>query len=293
MPPLPFQRALVVANPIAGRGRARARAEALAEGLAARGVQASLHFTQGRGDGARAIQAARDEIDLAVSVGGDGTLAEVLSALPTPVPVAVLPMGTANVLAQDLGLPRSVEGVLAAIDGGRLQALDTASVDERLSFLVTGIGIDGEIVRDVEARRRGPITKTFYLRSVLRTLWSHREPRLSVEVDGEPLQGTFGWVLVSNVVGYGGFMRLSPERVLDDGRYEVFLFPRGTRRALVRYGLAGVLRRLPGRCARMLRARVVRVRSEEPVAYEVDGDYGGTTPVEVAVRPERHRLIVP
>jgi diacylglycerol kinase family enzyme len=233
------------------------------------------------------------EVDLVVTVGGDGTLGEVLSALPIEIPVAVLPMGTANVLAGDLGLPRRVPDLLRAIAAGRTLDLDTARVNGRLSFLVLGVGIDGEIVRDVGRRRTGTITKAFYVSSVLRCLWRNRPPKLRVWVDGKPVPGHWGWVLVSNLVGYGGILRLSPERVLDDGLYEVFLFARGTRRALLGYGLRGLLGRLPGRSCKMVRARRVRVESDRPVPYEVDGDFGGETPVELEVAQGRHRLIVP
>lgn len=292
MPPIPFRRALVVANPVAGRGRARLRAEALVLGLEQRGVDTELFLTCARGDAAARVREA-DAVDLVVSVGGDGTLGEVLANLRPSVPVAVHPVGTANVLARDLCLPRNVAGTLAAIERGRTTEIDTARVNGRTSFLVVGVGIDGAIVRDVEERRRGPITKLFYLRSVLRALRGNRPARLTVVADGERLPGTYGWVLVSNIVGYGGVLRLSPERRLADGLFEVFPFPLGTRRALVGYGMAGLLRRLPGRCCKMVRAAHVRIEAESPTPYEVDGDYGGETPVELEVTPARHRLIVP
>lgn len=280
-------------NPIAGRGRANDRAQELARGLEELGIGAEIFRTAARGDAARRVAELAPEVDLVVTVGGDGTLGEVLSELPTEIPVAVLPMGTANVLALDLGLPRRVPDLLAIIAAGRTVDIDTARVNGRLSFLVLGVGIDGEIVRDVERRRRGPITKAFYVQSILRCLWGNRPPRLRVWIDGESVAGHWGWVLVSNLIGYGGILRLSPQRKLDDGLYEVYLFPHGTRRALLRYGLLGLLGRLPGRSCKMVRARRVRVESDRPVPYEVDGDYAGVTPVEFEVLPERQRLIVP
>ena len=107
------------------------------------------------------------------------------------------------------------------------------------------------------------------------------------QLPGKIVPGNWGWVLVSNIVGYGGVLRLSPDRVLDDGLFEVYLFPHGTRWALVKYGLLGLLRRLPGRSCKMVLARRVRVESDHPVPYEVDGDFGGETPVDFEVAPER------
>ena len=293
---MPFRRALVIANPISGRGRARDRADALARGIEAAGLECELFFTSARGDATERARKLRGEVpgtDVVVAVGGDGTVAEVLAGLPTSIPLAIHPMGTANVLSRDLAIPATVDGTLAMLQGGRTQTLDIARVNGRLSFLVTGVGFDGAAVRDVEARRRGPIGKGTYVLAVLRTLASWKPPELTVTVDGDTLPGTFGWVLVSNLVGYGGFLRLARERELDDGLYEVFLFEKATRLALVRYALAGMLGRLPGRHARLVRARHVRIESSVPVPYEVDGDFGGETPVELEVTGERYQLILP
>ena len=283
----------MIANPIAGRGGAGGRARELAHGMRALGIETELFFTSARGDAPRRLAELDAEVDLVVAAGGDGTLREVLSALPERVTVGLLPTGTANVLAVELGIPRGVRGALRAIAGGTTQGLDVADVNGRTCFLVTGIGIDGWVVRDVERGRRGPITKLTYARALLRTLRRYQPPRLSVEVDGEAVAGEYAWVLVSNALGYGGVLRLSRRRVLDDGLFEVFLFPEGSTRALIRYGLRGVLRHLPGGGCRMIQARRVRVTSADPVPYEVDGDYGGETPVVLEVTGARYRIVVP
>ncbi|HVS19257.1 MAG TPA: diacylglycerol kinase family protein, partial [Planctomycetota bacterium] len=225
---------------------------------------------------------------------GDGTLREVLDGLVDPdVPVAVLPGGTANVLALDLGLPRDVDGLLELIERGRPQPIDVADVDGQLSFLVTGVGFDGRVARELEARRRGPITKFSYLPAMAAALRGYRAPRLAVTLDGESLAETFGLVLVSNIVHYAGFLRLGGGRI-DDGRWQVYLFRDASPLGLVRAGLRGSLASLPGGPSCTMRsARRVRVESAEPVAVQVDGDARGTTPIELAVRDRPHTLLVP
>ena len=88
-----FARALVVANPIAGRGAGRARATELVEALTTAGVETELFLTAGAGDATRRVAELDPAVELVVSVGGDGTLGEVLTSLPPEVPVAVLPDG--------------------------------------------------------------------------------------------------------------------------------------------------------------------------------------------------------
>jgi YegS/Rv2252/BmrU family lipid kinase len=285
----------VVANPTAGRGQAGKAARELAAGLDRLGVAAQVHLTRGRGDGRTRVRCLEPGTDLVVAVGGDGTLREVFDGLVDPeTPVAMLPMGTANVVGLDLGLPRDVDGLLETIRGRRVQRIDVADVNGHLSFLVTGVGFDGCVVRELEARRRGAISKLSYLPAVARALHGYRPPELTVELDGERLPGTFGLVLASNIVHYGGVMRLRGREAMDDGRFEVFLFRKATVPALALAGLRGILASLPGgRSCTMQPASRVRVTSPEPVPYQVDGDFRGTTPVELAVSGRQHVLLVP
>ena len=168
-----------------------------------------------------------------------------------------------------------------------------AHVNGNLAFMVTGVGIDAMAVREVERRRTGPITKWSYVRAVLRVLRKYRPPRLGVEVDGERLPGEYGFVLVSNTINYGGLLNLDADTRLDDGLFEVYLFSARSRWELATYALRGFLGRLPGGLGVMKRARQVRVTSDEPVPYQVDGDYRGETPVDIQVADLQYRLLVP
>ena len=294
-PSAPFQRALVVANPIAGRGQAAKVGTELAEGLRRLGVSSQLHMTRARGDCRARLRCLEEDVDLVVSVGGDGTLREVFDGLCNPeVAVAVVPLGTANVLSLDLGLPRDVDGALEVIARRRLIRIDVAEVNGHLSFLVTGVGLDGMIVRELEGRRSGPISKLHYVSAGLRAARAYQPPELRVEIEGEEQPGTYGLVLISNIVHYGGFLQLSPERKLDDGLYEVYLFPDGRLRKIAQAAARGLLGHLrDGRACRVVRARRVRVTSQTPVAYHVDGDYRGETPVDFSVTRRQAHLLVP
>ena len=293
MCPLPFQRALIVVNPIAGRGRAREAAAALREGLSGLPMIVEVFETSARGDASRRVGELEPEVDLVVSVGGDGTLAEILETLPPEIPVAVLPLGTANVLGTEVSLPRDAQGLVRVIAAGNSTGLNTARVNGTISFLVTGVGFDGAIVEDVEARREGPITKLFYVRSVLRTFLRFHPSKLTVLVDGKEQPGPWAWVLVSNVRGYGGVLKLNTGSKLDDGLFEVVLFPRGGTLSLLGYALRALMGRLPGGSCKMVRASRVQIEADRPTPVQVDGDFAGHTPVKFEVRPQCHRLLIP
>jgi YegS/Rv2252/BmrU family lipid kinase len=290
---MPFQRALIVVNPIAGRGRARDAAAALQEGLSGLPMAVEVFETSARGDASRRVKNMDPQVDLVVSVGGDGTLAEILETLPAEIPVAVLPLGTANVLGNEVRLPRDAAGLVRVIAAGNSTGLNTARVNGTISFLVTGVGFDGAIVEDVEARRQGPITKLFYVRSVLRTLLRFQPSQLTVCIDGEEKPGPWAWVLVSNVRGYGGVVKLATGSKLDDGLFEVVLFPRADTLSLLGYGLRALMGRLPGGSCKMVRASKVQIEADRPTPVQIDGDFAGHTPVTFEVRPQCHRLLIP
>jgi YegS/Rv2252/BmrU family lipid kinase len=292
--PIPFRRALVVGNPVAGTGRGERAARAMVEELARRGVAADLRLTRARGDATAAARERASDVDLVVSVGGDGTLREVLEGVgDESVPIGVLPMGTANVLSLDLSLPRDVPRAVDVFLRGRAQRLDVARVNGRSSFLVTGVGIDAAAVAEVERTRNGPITKLAYVNAMLRALRGYRAPELALELDGRRVEGPVGAVLASNVVHYGGVFRLDASRVFDDGVWEVYLFRDARLPAVARAAVRGFLASLPGGSCEMRRARHVRVTSDAPVPYHVDGDFGGSTPVELEVSATRRRVLAP
>ncbi|MFT7542462.1 MAG: diacylglycerol kinase (ATP) [Gammaproteobacteria bacterium] len=292
----PYRRALVIANPISGRGLALRAANELRLGLEQSGVPTSLYETRAKRDAFSRLRTLDQSTDLVVAVGGDGTVGEVIDGLVDPeVHVGVLPFGTANVLAEEFELPRDVHHALEILRKKRVRHLDVAFANGQLSFLAVGIGIDGKIVREVERARTGPITKFAYLKAAARVLPSYKPPRLQVEVDGKEIKGEYGFVLVGNLQNYGGLFHLAPDASSDDGLLEAYLFPTGKRWELVRAFGRSIFGHLPGDGITMHRGRHVRVTSldEEPTAVQVDGDSAGTTPVEVEMGPNRYRLIVP
>lgn len=290
----PFARALVVVNPVSGRGQGVAAAEELRNALHERGVHVEVLKTGSKGDAFTRLRSLQEPVDLVVSVGGDGTLREVFDGLvDTETAVGVLPYGTANVLAHSIGLPRDVHHALDILYRGNVQRIDVARVNGNLSFLCTGVGFDAQAVRAVERRRRGPITKWSYARAIAGEIVRYRQPDLKVTLDGEALQRSYGFVLVANTRDYGGFLKLDQDARLDDRLFEVYLFPRTGLPGILRGALQGTLKRLPGRGVTLRRAASIRITSQTPCPFQVDGDLGGETPVEVELLPNQYRLLVP
>jgi diacylglycerol kinase (ATP) len=219
----------------------------------------------------------------------------VLDGLPDPsLPVGILPYGTSNCLALQLRLPRAVHASRDVLLGARTTPLDVMRSNAKLSFLMTGIGFDARCVREVELRRDGPIRRATYLGATWRALRNYRPPRLRVEVDGREFPGVFGQVIVGNALRYAGVVQLSRRSRLDDGELEIYLFRSGRPWSFARAFVRGMLDEMVGPGVELVVGKRVRVSSEgEAVPFQIDGDLGGTTPVEIAIEPRRHRLVVP
>lgn len=289
----PFTRALVIANPIAGRGRGAAVGQAVVEGLERRGLPATLHLSTARGDAAARVQSLPSNVDLVVAVGGDGTLREILEGLPhADIPIGLVPVGTGNVIGSELGLPRRVEPALDVVLAGKVVPLAVGRVNGRMCCFVTGVGLDAMTVREVERRRGGPITRWSYVAALLRVLTKYQPPRLTVEIDGRADPGSWGFVLIGNTRGYAGTMRLAPRRS-GDGSFQVYLFRDGSLGSLVAAALRGIVASVaPGGCETRP-GRHVRVTAPSPVPYQIDGDFGGETPCEFVASPTRYRIVAP
>ncbi len=287
-------RVQLIANPIAGGGAGADSAERVAAMLRGRGHRVECHFTRGAGDAQRLAAAAESACDCLFVVGGDGTLNEVLNGLedPSRVPLALLAVGTANMLARDLDLPSEPGAAAALVESETTRSVDLARIGKHRFFGNVGVGFDAAVVADIARRRAGTLGFRAYLAPIFRVLSRYREPLLEVRMDGGAPR-LAGWVVVSNLSNYGGLFTFSPEARCDSGHLEVCVFTRARRRDLVRAAAAsrrGRLEALPG--VSYHSARRIVVTSGEPVPVQVDGDAWGTTPVELAIEPSPVRILV-
>jgi YegS/Rv2252/BmrU family lipid kinase len=283
-------RVLVIGNPAAGLGRAHGRASALVRALEARGHQVESVTTGCRGDAGRHAAAAEGKVDCIVAAGGDGTLAEIVNGLADPraTPLAVLPLGTANMLARALGLPAAPAALAALVERGAVRRLDLGLArfadGAALRFLsVAGIGFDAQVTAAIARTRRGRLGFRGYALPIARTLARYRAPRLAVRLDGgEPV--ACGFAIVGKLPNYGGVLRVTPGARPDDGRLHACLFLRASRRDLFRFVAPAFRGRLGARADVLLRpAQALEIEAPEPVAVQLDGDYVGTTPVALRV----------
>lgn len=287
-------RILVVHNPVAGRRRRR-RFGAVLERLRTRGIEAVVRATGGPGDAERlAREAGRADFRAVVVAGGDGTLNEAANGLGADAPpLGVIPLGTANVFAWEMGIPPAPAAVADAIAAGRVRTLWPGEVNGRRFLQVAGVGLDARAVAGVDPVLKRRFGKGAYVWSGVRTLWRHSFPPLRGEVAGGPFE-TRSLIACKGRL-YGGRFVMAPGA--DPGRasFEVVLLPRfGVAAGMFRYGTAlalGRLARLAG--VRCVTAPEVTVTDPPGEPVHADGDIVATTPATVRIAERPLRVLAP
>lgn len=291
---------LAVFNPVAG-WRRPGLLEQVVAALEAAGATVVIRRTSTRGDAERFARDARDAgYDRLLVAGGDGTINEAVNALAgSALPLAIVPMGTANVLATEIGLEAEARVIAAtALDGPvariALGQVQSAGRDERPRrfILMAGVGFDAEVVRAVDPRVKQRLGKLAYVLATLKLLLRYRPPRYVVHANGR--QFTAGSVVLANGRHYGGAFVCAPEARLDRPSLELCLLQARGRGAIVRYALALALGRL--HCQHDVAIVATREATiDGPVGDPVqgDGDILGAVPARIAIAAESLLLVVP
>ena len=289
-------RSTVVVNPARVQQLAELR-EVVDAALAAAGWPAPdwLETTAddpGTGQARRAVQAGAEVVFVS---GGDGTVRAALAGLAgSAAALAVLPAGTGNLLATNLGLPIDpVEGVRVAVAGGRRQ-VDLGEMDGELFAVMAGMGFDAAVMDSTSAKLKARIGPLAYVISAVPHLFG-RPMRVQVTVDDQsPLRRRARAVLVGNVGRLQGGIRLLPDAEPDNGRMDVaILAPRNLAHWVV-LAFSVLLRRQRVPRMEVLRGAHVVVSSDRPQPRELDGDViAAASTLEVTVRPGALWLCVP
>jgi len=302
-------RIAVLFNPVAGSPkRRRALARAIRE-LRRSQCRATLRYTTGPGDAiARTEAVARaGTFDAVMVAGGDGTVREAAQGLASSgvarLPaLAVLPLGTANVLAQELDLPLDPVAAARVAAGLRTIEVPLAVADGRHFLLMVGAGFDAHVVKNVRFETKRRWGKLAYVAEMMRELFRFHFRRYRATVDGNGHDAAS--VVVSRGRFYGGRFLLVPDARLQSPTLHVCLFGTGGRTGAVIYAIAlglGLLPSSPG--FRVIKATRVRIEGplgdgassspaqDEPV--QADGDNFATLPIDIAMTERSLRLVVP
>ena len=287
--------------------------------LADAGVDAGITVTQSSADAAdQARKAIAEDCDTVFACGGDGTIHDVLQGIGgTRVALGVVPMGTANALAHDLGLPlEPAKAVRAVIDGehrriavGRLQAIGLEGNSTTRYFTVAvGVGVDAHLFYKLHSGMKQRMGMAAYYYKAWQLWFTHRMEKFSVAWGDESAAhvslGKVTEMLAVRICNFGGALReLAPGASLDRNDFRVVLCRTSNRLSYLMYvtrGLLGATFSVPG--VDLLHSDHVRCDYIAPQAagspanrvyVEADGELVGTLPAEITIVPDALTLLVP
>ncbi|HEY5598800.1 MAG TPA: YegS/Rv2252/BmrU family lipid kinase [Kiloniellales bacterium] len=290
---------LIIRNPAAGR--CGGRFAVTLRRLHALGCRTEVRETTAPGDAeAWAREAAAADFDLVVAAGGDGTIREVingLAGLAQAPPLAVLPLGTANVLAIEIGLPADPAALADVIAAGTARPICLGRIRDQagrstLFTAMAGVGFDAQVVAGVSLGLKRILGKGAYVAESLRQLGAFRFPRYRAVIDGRSYEAAS--VIVANGRHYAGRYVCAPPATIADPTLYVCLFESSGALAVMRYMVALQAGRLAERPDyRIVPARRVAITASAGEPVQADGDIVARLPVEIDGMADALRLVMP
>ncbi len=297
-------RAIVIQNPTAGQGDWQEQIRTALETFQRAGWEITLRETTGRGDATRfAQEAVAEGRDVVVVAGGDGTVNEALQGLAeqTHTALAVLPGGTVNVWATELGSGEGQGDIAARIVAGQRRRIDIGRANDRYFMMMASTGFDAEtsaLVSDTPElkkmkRRVGPLA---YVLAAAHTLRTFRGRRLLLEVDGRPVRRRALMVIVGNTRLYGGIAQITYQAHADDGFLDLCVLTGHGPLDLARRFISVALRRQRQDdnidYRKIRRVTIATADTTRPLRVQADGEDIGETPVTLDVLPAALEVIV-
>lgn len=288
---------VIIANPKAGGGRAYNALNGYVRRWNHDNWDVEILETKGPNHaGTMAREMAQNPPDLVAVCGGDGTVNEIASSVPSPpFPIAVLPAGTANVIARELKLPLNPVRALEISLKRSVRKVDLGELGPgalRRFVFAAGIGFDAHVAASVKPALKAKLGMGAYALEIFRGLQNYPFREFRVVVDGQAFPATS--CLAANARSYGGGLLFCPQADMQDGFLDILIIQGKSRVGFARF----LLRALLGRpemndWTRRVRTGRLTVDGPEDILVQADGEQAGRLPVEISLLPSTFPLVVP
>ena len=287
-----------IVNPKSGSAVNILAVRRLLDTLRSRGCRLQVDLTRSLEHATELAAQTRDESHLSALVvaGGDGTVRAVAQGMAgSTVPVLIMPTGTENLLACEIGLDGSDRVALRTLDYGVVHNLDLGLASGAHFMAIAGVGFDAEVIRRINRFRVGHITHTDYVWPICRTFWEHRFPHLHIVADDELICDEPALLFVSNISRYAVNLKVCPHADFSDGLLDVSVYKCRRRRRLLLHAGATIVGQ-SHRSSMVLRRRCAHLRvtcGDPNVPVQFDGDPGPALPLDIHVVPAAARILAP
>lgn len=282
-------------NPNSGSSDQRSIAESLAGQLERRGFEVHIltDIEEVKSKVAQLSEGTASRLRAVVAAGGDGTVSLLANCLPPQTPIAILPLGTENLLAKHIGLTADAEKIAEVITRGRTVCLDSGRANEKLFLVMASCGFDADVVHRLHSQRKGHIRHWSYAKPIVGAIGKYRYPKIRIFADGQEKCVTGKWAFIFNVPRYAMNLPIVSDADPCDGQLDLCTFRGGNLVRGLFYLGAILLRQHRGwKYSHFQRFKRIRIESDERVPYQLDGDPGGVLPLEIEVIPGFLRVLV-
>jgi YegS/Rv2252/BmrU family lipid kinase len=239
--------------------------------------------------------AVKYDCSMVIVAGGDGTIRVVVEGLEgSDKPLMLLPCGTENLLANELGYKTTLKSAISTFEAQVLRPLDLGKANDKFFTSVGGVGFDGEVVKLVDNQRKGNITHLHYFRPIWQTFWSFDFPKITVEAENEIIFSDRGLVIFGNISRYAIGLPILHLANYGDGLLDICMCRCSGKVVLLGLALLTLLKSLQkSKNITYKQCKKFKIYSERPLKTELDGDPGPDLPLEVTIIPQAVKVLVP
>ncbi len=233
---------------------------------------------------------------LVVVVGGDGTIREVVHGLEgSDKNLLIIPGGTENLLANELGYDESAETIINTFEKGKVRSLDLGKINNSFFTSIVGFGFDAAVIDRIHKTRKGNISVIDYFWPIWRTFWNHKFPHFKVQADGKEIFHGNGLVIIGNISKYAIGLGILKDADFGDGLLDICIFKCNSKLHLAKHSLMTVLKQHTRYNDVIYKqAEEIEVASDtDDNRSQIDGDPGPDLPVKINVIPQAVSVMVP
>ena len=287
-----------IVNPKSGASSSKLVGRQFERYLTKKGFKLKVSLTTSLEDACELATDAAVDYDCAmvVVVGGDGTVREVAHGLEgSDKPLLIVPCGTENLLANELGFDERLITVIKTFEGGDIRPLDLGSANGKCFTCIAGFGFDGQVVKRVSEQRKGHIDYFDYFWPLWRTFWNYKFEPMKVEIDGEEVFEDRGLAFVGNISRYALGVQILHHADFSDGLLDVCIYKCASKVHLLKHSLMTILKQHAYSAGVIYRkGKNITVSSQSPgMLTEIDGDPGPALPMQINVIPQAVNCLVP
>jgi len=291
------QKTQVILNPIAGNCKCKRSFPVLKSKLLERGIASNFIFSHYSGHVRElAIQAKRQGYRKIIVCGGDGTIHEAINALVgSDVELGVLPLGTGNDFARNLGIKEDLDFACKVLYQGKVREVDVVKVNGNKYYgSVGGIGFDSEVASWANRYKKFTPGINIYTLAILAKLFTFKFKKVEITYDTGNYQGEILMAAFGNTEWYGGGINITPTAVMDDGWLDICIVDKINKvKLLLLFPSAFKGNHTKFSEVKLYRAKTISINSETPLQLLGDGELICQTPVYLEVVPRALKVIAP